>query len=68
MPDQALLIHFSVESIPTILQMLNITAFCLKMYRRRRKVSSSKAPCNFLGKSALKIRPMGADIDCIQLP
>ena len=44
--DQALLIHCSAKNFLNIRLLLSITAFCIRIYRAERRLSSVKLSCN----------------------
>jgi hypothetical protein len=44
--DQALIIHCSVKIFLAIRHLLSITAFCMRLYRPRRRLSNFKLSCN----------------------
>jgi hypothetical protein len=44
--DQALLIHCSAQNVLTVRYVLSISAFCIRIYRARRRLNSFKLPCN----------------------
>jgi hypothetical protein len=47
--DQVLFIHSTAKKFLTIRHVLGTTAFCVRIYRARWRLSSFKIPCNLFG-------------------
>jgi len=45
--DQTLLIYYSDKNFLTVQRVLSIAAFCIRMYRQGRRLSSFKLLCSF---------------------
>ena len=58
--DQAFLIHCSAKNFPSVQHVLNITAFCIRIYTAGTKLSSLKLLCNLF-----RITPVVDCTNCI---